>query len=108
LEYEVAELEKEVEALQTEEKRTARLNLKQEMLDSIKERLNQLGKLQLHFDQLLYQAQRCEAALSSTRIELATTRASGTKSSVDAVIETLRERIKQMKEVQEELTRMGY
>jgi hypothetical protein len=108
LEKEIAELEKEVEALKGDENQAARLSLKQEMLASVKERVEQSNKLQLHFDQLLYQAQRCEAALHSTRIELATARAGGTKSTVDSVIETLRERINQVKEVQEELTRMGY
>jgi hypothetical protein len=108
LEREITELEIEIETLKIDPGQAARSSLKQEMLSSVKERLALLSKLQLHFDQLLYQAQRCEAALNTTRVELVTTRAGGTKSSVDAVIKTLQERINQVKEVQEELTRMGY
>ncbi len=67
-----------------------------------------LCKLQLHADQLLYQAQRCEASLHSARTELATVRTGGAKTSVDSVIQTLQERISQVKEVQDELTRLGY
>jgi vacuolar-type H+-ATPase subunit E/Vma4 len=57
---------------------------------------------------LLYQAQRCEDSLHAARVELATIRAGNTKTSVDSVIQALEEKIKQVKEVQDELTRMGY
>jgi serine/threonine protein kinase len=108
LEREIIMIEKEVEALQNDPLEAERFKLKKEILESSKYRITTLGKLQLWVEQLLYQARRCEDALHSTRIELATIRAGATKISVDSVVQTLQERINQVKEVQDEITRLGY
>ncbi len=108
LEKEIFALEREVEALKDDPAQAERLRLRQENLASYRERLDLLHKLQLDVDRLLYQAQRCEASLHSTRIDLATIRAGSTKNSVDSVIETLQENLKQVKEVQDELKKLGY
>ncbi len=108
LEREIMVAEEEVEALQNDQSQAERLKLKQEVLASLKERLGAHSQLQLWVEQLLFQAQRCEASLHAARVELATVRAGSSKTSVDSVVATLQERINQVKEVQEELTRMGF
>jgi len=107
LEKDIILLEDEIESLK-ENLEEDRVELKKEALGSLRDRLNKLSKLQLSVDQLLYQAQRCEASLQNTRIQLATIRAGSTKTSVDSVIEVLQERINQVKEVQEEFNKLGY
>jgi predicted nucleic acid-binding Zn-ribbon protein len=107
LEKDIILLEDEIESLK-ENLEEDRVELKKEALGSLRDRLNKLSKLQLSVDQLLYQAQRCEASLQNTRIQLATIRAGSTKTSVDSVIEALQERINQVKEVQEEFNKLGY
>ena len=107
LEKDIIVLEDEIESLK-ENLEEDRVELKKEALGSLRDRLNKLSKLQLSVDQLLYQAQRCEASLQNTRIQLATIRAGSTKTSVDSVIEALQERINQVKEVQEEFNKLGY
>jgi serine/threonine protein kinase len=108
LEMEALEIENEIEAIKVNPGQSERLKLKQEVRTSFQERLAGLSKLQLWVEQLFYQAQRCEDSLHAARVELATIRAGNTKSSVDSVIQALEEKIKQVKEVQDELTRMGY
>ena len=108
LEREIMDVEQEVAGIEDDQSQEARLKLKKEIFDSLKQRLDSLTKLQLWVEQLLYQAQRCEASLHATRIELATIRAGSTKSSVDSVVEALQERINQVKAVQDELSKMGY
>ncbi len=108
LEGEIAQLEMDLETSKDDETRTERLRLKDETLALQRERLDMLNKLQLYVDRLLYQAQRCEASLKSARIELAAVRAGGSKTSVDSVIETLQRTIHQVKEVQDELERLGH
>jgi hypothetical protein len=57
---------------------------------------------------LIFEAERCTAALAEARIELASIRAGDTQVDVDAVVETLQETIRRVREVQDELRRLGY
>jgi len=108
LEKQIAGLVKDIQALKSNPDQVEIIKVKKESLIFCKKRLDMLNQLQLHIEQLLYHAQRCEAALQTTRVELAAVRAGSSKSSVDSVIEVLQERINQVKEVQDELTKMGY
>lgn len=107
LEKEIARLETELHTPKSGEIEAERLRLVEETLASCKERLDMLNRLQLYIDQLLYQARRCEASLHSTRIELASVRAGGSKTSVDSVVDALQRTIHQVKEVRDELERLG-
>jgi len=104
----IVELEKEVKDLEGDDCQIDRLRLKKEALHSHLERLDMLNGLELNVDQLLYEAKRCESALYGTRMELAVVRAEGSKTSVDSVIEALQGTIHHVKEVQEELKKLGY
>ena len=108
LENEIAQVEGDIELLKNDRSQLDRLKLKEEVLASLKERLISVNGLILWVELLLYQAQRCEATLQASRIELATVRAGSTRSSVDSVIKVLEERIKQAKEVQDEVHRLGF
>ena len=108
IESEIAELEKEVEDLKGRRRQAERLKIREGTLASHRQRLDMLGHLQLKVDQLLYEAHRCEASLHRTRIELASIRAGNSETTTQSVIETLQKTIRQMKEVQDEITRLGY
>jgi len=105
---EIAEAEKEIEVLQADQSQIDRLDLKKSVLATLQDRQSSLSKLRLWVDQLLHHVQRCQSSLHATRVELAAIRTGGTKSSVDSVVAALQTRIDQIKEIQEELTRMGY
>lgn len=108
LEMEIKELEKEIQSLIKSSNQKELIQVKERLLDIRKERLNSLNKLQLNIGQLLCSAQRCDSVLHSTRIELAAVRAGSSQTSVDSVVESLQERIKQVREVQDELKKLGY
>ncbi len=108
LEREITDLEREAEALKWDESQAERLRLKEDILASHRQRLNMLDQLQLRLERLLYQAGRCEASLHRTRIELAAIRTGSSEATVDSVTEALRRTIHQVKEVQEELKKLGY
>ena len=57
---------------------------------------------------LMFEAERCTAALAEARIELASVRAGDSKVDVDAVVETLQSSIRRVRDVQDELRRLGY
>jgi class 3 adenylate cyclase len=57
---------------------------------------------------LMFEAERCTAALADTRIELSSVRAGETRLDVDAVVQTLQETIRRVRDVQNEMRRMGY
>jgi hypothetical protein len=57
---------------------------------------------------LIFEAERCTAALAEARIELASVRAGDTQVDVDAVVETLESSIRRVRDVQDELRRLGY
>ncbi len=57
--------------------------------------------------QLMQPARRCATSLQAAHIELASVRAGGSKTSVDSVVEALERTLNQVKEVQDELERLG-
>ena len=59
-------------------------------------------------EQLLHLASRCEVTLNLTRIQIVGIKAGGLESSVDPVVEALRETVRRAEEVQEELQKLGY
>jgi len=107
LEEEITRLETDLKAGKEAGIAPERLKLKEEALASSKERLDMLNRLQLYIDQLLYQAYRCQGSLEAARIELASVRVGGSKTSVDSVVEALERTLSQVKEVQDELERLG-
>jgi serine/threonine protein kinase len=98
----------EIKALNNMPGQEERVRLKEEVLASYKDKLDAVDRLQVEIEKLFYEARRCEAQLHTTRIELATVRAGGIKKSVDAVVEALQQRITQVREVLDELSKMGY
>ena len=108
LETEIAELEKEVETSNRDGRRSERLGIKEARLLSLREKLELHNHLQLRVDQMLFQAERCEASLFSARIEIAAIKSGRSNSSVDSVVAALQRTIELVKEVQEELTGLGY
>ncbi len=67
-----------------------------------------VNQLKERVEELLHQANRCEASLGKTRIELAALKADASEIGVSAIIETLSKTIDRAREVQEELKQMGY
>ncbi len=108
LEEKIAQVELDIQRMKTDSSRSDWLKLKQDDLTSLKERLASISRLILSIEQLLYQARRCEATLHGSRVELAKIRAGGAKSNLDSIIQVLEERIRQVKEVQEEINKLGY
>lgn len=107
LEAEIARLETDLNAGKESGVAAERLKLKEQALASSRERLDMRNRLQLYIDQLLYQAYRCQGSLQAARIELASIRVGGSKTSVDSVLEALERTLNQVKEVQDELERLG-
>ncbi len=65
------------------------------------------GSRRFSTGQLLQPARRCATSLQAAHIELASVRAGGSKTSVDSVVEALERTLNQVKEVQDELERLG-
>ncbi len=103
LQSEISELERDSEAFKGAQSHAERLRIKEDTLASHRQLLETLDKLQLHADQLLFQAGRCQAALHHTRIELTAVRTGSSHTRADSVIEALERTISRAKEVQEEL-----
>jgi len=55
-----------------------------------------------------HQAERCEASLSITHVDLVDLKAGASGASVNSVIVTLQKTIERAKEVQAELKKLGY
>ncbi len=108
LKRDVAELEKEVEASRADGAQLDRLQIREKVLTSHRERLDMHDQLRSSADQLLFQAHKCEDSLHRTRIELVAIRTGTAEASVDSVIGALQRTISQAKEVQKELRRLGY
>jgi len=108
LKKEVSELQNELEASKKDKNQIEWLLIKEDRLAFYKQRLTMLDQAQLRVDQLLFQAERCEASLHRTRIEVAAVRTGGSETNVDSVIQALEATIYQVKEVQEELRRLNY
>jgi hypothetical protein len=108
LQQEIVGLIREVKDMEGDSAQAERLAIKQATLQSRRDRLAMLGRLQLRADQLLHQAGRCVDSLHRTRSELVAIRAGGSESTVDLVTDALRRTVTQVKEVQEELAKLGY
>ncbi len=65
------------------------------------------GSRRFSTGQLLQPARRCATSLQAAHVELASVRAGGSKTSVDSVVEALERTLNQVKEVQDELERLG-
>ena len=104
---EIEDMEKEMESLSGDSTQVARAQIKEATINSNRELLDLLGQQQLRIDELLFQSNRCQASLARTRLEAASLQSGGTETSVNSVIESLQMTIKQAKEVQEELKRLG-
>ncbi len=105
---EAGELEREIEALKSDETQAERLKILETTLASHKERLDLVKEQRLRVDGLLQQSDSCEASLHRTRIELAALKADNVDASVNSVTQALQKTITQAKEVQEELKKLGY
>ena len=108
LSAEIVDLEKEIESLRRHEEPAARIEIREATIRSHKQRLELLGQQQLRLDELLYQANSCEASLARTRVELAVLDAGIWESRVSAVTESLQKTIDQAKKVQADLRTLGF
>ncbi len=108
LDAEIAELEREIDSLRSHEATEARVDIREAIIRSHKRRLESLGLQQLRLDELLYQADSCEACLALTRIELAVLHAGSSEASVSSVTEALQRTIDQAIEVQAKLKSLGF
>ena len=108
LETEVNELKTQIGDLRKEGGPEARLRIKEKTLSSHGERLSMVERQHSHVEALLHQCSRCEASLHLTRIRLAELRAESAETDISTVAETLRKTIDQAKEVQAEMSRLGY
>ena len=59
-------------------------------------------------EDLLHLASRCEATLNLTRIQVVGIKTGGLESSIDPVVEALKQTVSWAREVQEELQKLGY
>ncbi|MBI2917814.1 MAG: hypothetical protein HYY01_07440 [Chloroflexi bacterium] len=105
LEWEITRLTEDLNARgdQAERQRIGRNTL---LL--LEQRLRLLGQLQLGADHLVYQARRCEASLQQARVEIAAMRLGSAGERIGSLVEALGGTVQQVKEVQEELKRLGY
>jgi hypothetical protein len=108
LESETNTLKGEIASLSGDEAQAARVAMKRETLASHRDRLDLIEQQALRRDKLLHQADRCEASLARTRIELAALKADSSAASVSTLTEALRNTIAQAREVQEEMRKLGF
>ena len=108
LESKANRLEREIASLSGDEAQAARVAMKRETLASHRDRLDLIEQQALRRDKLLHQADRCEASLARTRIELAALKADSSAASVSSLTEALQNTIVQAREVQEEMRKLGF
>ena len=85
-----------------------RLKMKRDVLEALQERIDMLDRVQLRVDELLFQVLRCEGALQRARVELVAIRTGSSQAQVDSITGTLQATFNQVKEVQDELSKLGY
>jgi hypothetical protein len=107
LRTEIRNLGNEILSIKKDKAPNDRKQFKEQIMISHKERLELIDRLELRVDELLHQANRCEATLHKTRIELAELKAEGAETSVSEVVHTLQATIRQAKEVQDEMRKIG-
>jgi len=105
---EITDLEFEIGSLGSDDGDRTRTLILEDTLASKRQRMVMQEQLRLRADQLLYLANRCEATLNLTRIQVAGIRAGGLESGVDPVVGALEETVRRAKEVQDELQQLGY
>jgi hypothetical protein len=108
LQAEIKSLERKAAAIKQNPASAESLALIQEKIGFNRERLEALSNLRLRVDELLHQAERCEASLSKTHIDLADLKAGASEASVDSVIVALQKTIERAMDVQAELKKLGY
>ena len=108
LKAEVANLEREIQELRSDDAQSGRLRIREDTLLSVKERLDLVNQQDLRAEEFIYRSRLSEDALAKTRIELAALKAGSSETGVTAVREALQKTIDQAKEVQEELRRLGF
>ncbi len=100
LQSEIAELQKKAAAASADPSQQGLFEKINERIASNEERLRSASNLKQRVEELLYQAKRCEAALSKARIDLAALKADASETGVSGVIETLGKTIARAEEVQ--------
>ena len=108
LREEVGTLEREIAAMKLDPSQTDRQQLKENSLALHRDRLRSFEELRLRADQLFFQAQRCEASLNRTRMDLLGIRTGSRETNIDSVITRLQRTIDQAKAIQAEIRRLGY
>ncbi len=107
LEQEIATTEAELAQLKNDPAQAGRARIREERLESNRELLQLMNQQRERIDQLLFQAERCEASLRRTRLELAGMEAVGSEQAVSSVVNTLRLTLNHAKGVQEEMQRLA-
>ena len=107
-EAEITNLEFEIGSLGSDDGERPRILILEDTVASKRQMMVMQEHLRLRADQLLYLANRCEATLNLTRIQIAGIRAGGLESGVDPVVDALEETVRRAKEVQDELQQLGY
>jgi hypothetical protein len=106
LEEELEEIEERVDLDRYED--DASRDHDQQRLTSKRALLERQRKARQRARDLIFGAEQCASALAEARIELASVRADDTQLDADAVTRTLQDTIRGVREVQDELRRLGY
>ena len=80
----------------------------EQRLASHRQLLTRLEESRQRARDLVFEAERCTAALAEAHIELASVRAGDTQVDVDAVVRTLQQTIRRVRDVQDEFRRLGH
>ena len=107
-EAEIAGLEAQAMSSYGGQGQTLETEIRNEKLGPYRTRKDMMDQVQGHVDRLLHQVDQCEVSLYRTRVEIATIRVGSSGATVDSVVRTLERTIEQVKEVQQELDRLGY
>lgn len=108
LEIDAKALETDIQALQEDETKSIRLELRMARLAELEERLELLNRQEIRAEEFLLRSSLIEGALNRTRIELASLRVDSSDGSVDAVSDVLQKTIDQAREVLEEMRELGF
>ena len=108
LESGIKTLEGEIRSSESDDDQRNRALILKDTLAIQRQRLVMEEQLRLRADQLLHLANRCEATLNLTRIQVASIRAGGLESGVEPAVDALQETVRRAKEVQDELQKLGY
>jgi hypothetical protein len=107
-EVEAAALEREVAHLGNDPDAAGRLRTLEQALASHREVLRLVASHRRRVGELLHHAGRCEASLTTARLELEGLQSEGYDTGVQSVIDSLATIIRQTKDVQQELRDLGF